>query len=213
MCAEPGCVFFVDCEPCVNAFLAGRAAACADKKPLARVNRLLHDATEEFPRDSVVWMPSHTKKGECGQAVRGDGFLLTETDVEFNDYADRLAKAAVEAHRVPYRIRQEIEAHNVLTTDNAKWIARATVLANQQPSDPTRDTQASKAKAAEAAARKRKLKRTTAELDPPQLPGQTTSLPAIPNTNGNKPKARSAHLGGHVLERTTHGWWCTVCRV
>lgn len=87
------------------------------------------------------------------------------------------------------------------------------MLANHQPSDPIRDTQASKAKAAEAAARKRKLKRTTAEQDPPQLPGQTTSLPAIPNTNGNKPEARSANLGGHVLERTTHGWWCTVCKV
>ena len=79
--AEPGCTFFVDCEPCVKAFHSSKAAACADNKPLARVNRLMHNAMDDAPRESVIWMPSHTKKGQCGQTVRGDGFLLTETDV------------------------------------------------------------------------------------------------------------------------------------
>ena len=44
MRAELGCVFFVDCEPCVNAFHSGVAAAFADNKPLARAHRLMHAA-------------------------------------------------------------------------------------------------------------------------------------------------------------------------
>ena len=75
-----------------------------------------------------------------------------------NDAADRLAKAAVEAHRVPYRIRKEIEAHDLLTTQNAMWIASSTTLANQQNGDPSRDTQASPARVAAAAEEKRKPK-------------------------------------------------------
>ena len=54
------------------------------------------------------------------------------THVDFNDVADTLDKAAVEAHRVPYKIRKAIEAHDELTSSNAMWIARATLLANQQ---------------------------------------------------------------------------------
>ena len=96
MRAEPGCFFFADCEPCVNAFHGGPAAAGADNKPLARVHRCMHDIMDDVPFEAVIWMPSHVKKGECGQTLRGDGFLLAETDVEFNDAADRLAKAAVE---------------------------------------------------------------------------------------------------------------------
>ena len=105
-------------------------------------------------------MPSHTKKGQCGQAVRGDGFLLTETDVEFNDYADRLAKAAVDAHRVPYRTRQEVEADDILTIDNAKWIARATVMADQQPDDPPGTPRLPKPKRPKQLPRSDGLKRT-----------------------------------------------------
>ena len=130
MRAEPGCVFFVDCEPCVNAFHGEPAAACADNNPLARVHRFMHDIMDDAPHESVIWMPSHVKKGERGRTVRGDGFLLTETDVEFNDMADRFAKAAVDARRVPHRIRMAIAAHDDPTTQNAMWIARATVIAN-----------------------------------------------------------------------------------
>ena len=62
--------------------------------------------------------------------MRGDGFLLTDADIKGNALADNYAKEAVDAHRVPLRIRKAIEAHDDLTTHNAKWIARATVIAN-----------------------------------------------------------------------------------
>ena len=121
-------------------------------------------------------MPAHLKPGTCGTAVRGDGFLVEERDVEANGEADRLAKQAVAAHRVPKAIRDEVRQHSELVTDNAMWIARATALANNHQGDPARDTEASKAKAAQAAAEKRKamlanahhqpLKRGTVEARP-----------------------------------------------
>ena len=90
--AEPGCTFFVDCEPCVKAFHAGAVLSCADNKPLARVHTLMHDALDHIPAASVIWMPAHLKPNQCGTVIRGDGFLLTEIDVWANDQADRLAK-------------------------------------------------------------------------------------------------------------------------
>ena len=89
-----------------------------------------------------------------------------EIDVEANDAADRLAKRAVEKHRVPHMIRQEIREHDELVLDNAKWIARATAIASDQPGAPSRDTEASRARAAQAAAEKRKLKMARMHSEP-----------------------------------------------
>ena len=74
--AEPGCRYFVDCQPCVDAFHAGPEASCTEKKPLARVHAIMHVALDDTPHEDVVWMPSHLKPGTCGVAVRGDGFLV-----------------------------------------------------------------------------------------------------------------------------------------
>ena len=141
--AEPGCEYFVDCEPAVKAMHQGPAACARDNNPLARVHGLMHHALSDVPPQAVIWMPSHVKPGQCGTITRGDGFLLEETDVEANEAADILAKRAVGEHRVPYRTRKAIEAHDALTASNAMWVARATILANQQQSDPVRDTRAS----------------------------------------------------------------------
>jgi hypothetical protein len=117
--ALPGCTFFVDCDPCVKAVHAGPELSCADNKPLARVHRLMHMALDDTPRQAVTWMPAHLRPGQCGTVTRGDGFLLTESDVRGNAEADKLAKRAVEHHRVPLRTRQAIKAHDELVTANA----------------------------------------------------------------------------------------------
>ena len=211
MRAEPDYIFFVDCEPCVNSSHGGAAAACADNKPLARVHRFMHDIMDDVPFEAVIWMPSHVKKGHCGQIVRGDGFLLTETNVAFNDAADRLAKAAVEAHRGPHRIRMAIEAHDALTTENAMWIARATVIANQQPGDPVRNTQASRAKAVEAAAAKRRTKAAAAAAAATQPAGATTAAAstagaaAARTTVARDPPPWRPHPCGHGRWLVVHG--------
>ena len=126
-------------------------------------------------------------------------FLLVETDVLLNDLADKYAKRAVEAHRVPFRIRKVIEDHNQLTHDNAAWIARATILANQQQHEPHRDTQASRAKASEAAAIKRKTKRD----------GNTQQQ--TPHVNVAPPTPLAEPTMGHTLQTIDVGWWCTTC--
>ena len=71
--------------------------------------------------------------------------------------ADKVAKAAVLAHRVPLHIRRSVKQHADLMVANAKWIARATLIVNDQPGQPARDTEASRAGAAKAAAERRKL--------------------------------------------------------
>ena len=142
MRAEPECTYMVDCEPCVKAFHMGKPAACAANRPLARVNGMMHDALDDTPSQAMIWMPSHATEADLGTICRGDGFLLTLQDLDGNDAADRLAKRAVNFHRVPFMVRKAIEAHDQLTTDNAVWIARATVLANRQQQHPLRDTEA-----------------------------------------------------------------------
>lgn len=79
----------------------------------------MHAALDDVPKEAMIWMPAHMKPGACGKAVRGDGFLLEEVDVEANDAADKLAKRAVEKHRVPLRIRAEINSHDELAAANA----------------------------------------------------------------------------------------------
>ena len=97
---------------------------------------LLHQVLDDTPASSVVWMPSHCKKGQAGTVARGDGFLLTEIDIELNDVADKHAKQAVEKRRAPHRKRAGIQAHDEATVHNAMWIARATLLANEQVHPP-----------------------------------------------------------------------------
>ena len=148
-------------------------------------------------------MPSHVKPGGCGTIVRGDGFLLTEVDVEANAEADRLAKRGVEEHRAPLLTRREIKEHDDLTTANAMWIARATLTANNQDDDPKRDTEASKAKAAAAAAKR--------HSNYPANPGQHPTY--NPSTGKQcSTRVREPNKGGHTLARRDGGWHCKSCR-
>ena len=154
----------------------------------------MHIAFDDDLPEAVIWMQSHVKPGQCGAIARGDGFLLIELDVAMNDAADKLAKAAVEAHRAPYRFRKEVEAHDVLTTKNAMWIARATILANQQSDEPCRDTQASRARDAAAAAVKRKLKAQSQPVvlvmgvNPPREPRSKPEASRVEGTPYAEPK-------------------------
>ena len=66
MHAEPGCTFFVDCEPCVKAFHVGPRACSIDNKTVARVHAVMHAAMDDAPSEAVIWMPSHVKPGHCG---------------------------------------------------------------------------------------------------------------------------------------------------
>ena len=161
---------------------------------------LMRQFLEDVPAGSVIWMPSHCKKGQAGEIVRGDGFLLTELDIAMNDVADKHAKRAVEQHRVPHRKRAEIKAHDEATIQNAMWIARATLLANEQEHPPHRDTEASRARAIAAARERKKAKaeQPTSAPTPVGIDPQTGQPTLV--------RARTATEGGHDLTRAAGGW-------
>jgi hypothetical protein len=100
---------------------------------------------------AMVWMPAHSKEEDVGRLYLGDGSRLTEHDRKGNDEADRLAKLAVEAHRVPKQVREGIKELSVVVERTARWIARATYAAGHQTVRPFRDTEASRAVAVAAA--------------------------------------------------------------
>ena len=139
--ALPGKIkFMIDCQSCVDMIHGGVTAATAADKPLARVNGMVMSVLEEVPNDKVVWMPAHKTKQYAGKARCGNGELLTEDDIAGNAEADRLAKLAVERHRVdPW----EVEYWKQLcsqTMATAMWIARATWAASNCEEAPFRDT-------------------------------------------------------------------------
>jgi hypothetical protein len=159
--AEPGCRYKVDCEPCVKAFHGGLAAATTDKRPLARVHALMFAALGDTPPEAMVWMPAHTSRKDVGVKLLGDGSTLTAIDRESNAEADRLAKLAVEVHRVPKAPLDFVTEHEQLVAATARWIAVATYEANHQEVQPHRDTDASRAAAvANAKARQKGVLKT-----------------------------------------------------
>ncbi len=66
--------------------------------------------------------------------------LITDTDRATNSLADRLAKSAAAAHRVPADIRQRIRDDEQAVREVAIMLARITYAANNKPSPPCRDS-------------------------------------------------------------------------
>jgi len=167
---------------------------------------MMHEALSDTDPKMVVWMPAHLRKGQAGTKVTGDGFLVAELDIEANDAADILAKRSVDEHRVPLLIRTQVKDHEHLVTLNAMWLARATLMANDQTDEPHRDTEASRAKAMAAAKAKQLLARS--------LPPPTATPTFNPQTDTcSSTKLRTVQQGGHTIARRVSGWWCTECRV
>jgi hypothetical protein len=147
-------------------------------------------ALDDTETDSVVWMPAHTKEEDIGRAYLGNGTRLTHLDRKGNEEADRLAKLAVEAHRVPKQVQDRIKEFNLVVEDTARWVARATYAAGHQTVRPFRDTEASRA-AAVATARVKALaggaKRSRAVQAETALPA---TLGGRGHTKGAKEKAK-----------------------
>jgi hypothetical protein len=181
----------VDCEPCVKAVHMGLKRATSDSRAHARVNTLMHAALDDTAADAVVWMPAHKGEADIGAARLGDGSYLTRLDFSSNAEADRLAKLAVEEHRVAKGIVAKVREQEALIEAAARWIATATFEAGHQTTKPIRDTDASKTRKAASMAAGLRL------------------------TVAQQPKAAIARpfaLGGHDLRRRGGAWECRVCR-
>ena len=91
---------------------------------------MVMSALEDTEVDKVVWMPAHKSKQAASQFRCSNGEWITEADIRGNAEADRLAKLAVQQHRVD---SAEVTLWERLCKEalgTAKSIARATWAAN-----------------------------------------------------------------------------------
>ena len=191
--ALPGPQFYVDCKPCVDLIHAGVAVATEGRRLLARVYRLVFASLHDPER--VVWIPAHTSEHDIGIKSIGDGRKLTAVDRDSNSLADRLAKLAVEEHRVPPVVLSAVNKHYKLQEDLVRWIGTAGVLANHSEGSPVRDTEASRKAGLAAAAARRRL------------------LSGVKQRRVATVVARPVALGGHRLMLAESGRWnCTLCK-
>ena len=147
--ARPGCRFFSDCKPCVDAIAAGRAWACSAKRPLARVFGLLFDNMERagLEPSAVVWVPAHTAAVAVGVLLRGDGRPLTANDRLGNALADNQAKLAAGQHAVSQEIVDLLKDFDSQTLAALKWLGCVTWLATHNGERLSRDSDASRLRA------------------------------------------------------------------
>ena len=182
--AMPGKVkYMIDCQPCVYMIHGGVTAATTADRPLARVNAMVHSVLEGTPAEKVVWMPAHKSKQAAGQYRCSNGEPITDADIFGNAEADRLAKLAVEHHRVdPATVRWwDKMFEQALKT--ARWIARATWAANNCEQAPYRDTEANQWRA-EVSKKEAKIRREAAAAARVESePGGTST----PDTRGHMP--------------------------
>ena len=205
--ALPGmCRFKVDSLSTVQAVHAGMPVATSAKKIYARVYTLLFAALDDTPAEATIWMPAHKKEHHVGKILCGNGEALTTKDLKANEWADKLAKRAVEAHRVPSLVVKKWKDAMADARRRAMWIARATAAMNNSEQFPFKDSEAARWRSEAAAAERRKAKRLRGG-------GQGD------NTRKKPPRIRFERpvaLGGHVLEQTCPGsrmgWRCSVCK-
>ena len=157
---------------------------------LARVHQYLAIAFDDTPIADVVWMPAHTTADDVGVKRLGNGEYLSAFHRYGNDEADKWAKWAVEEHRVPEHIRQELKDLHSKVLKVAKWIGVATWHANHSSGKPGRDTGASRQLAVEAA----KAAKARAAYTPANS------------------KVKSKAQGGHDLIQLGSIWRCSVCK-
>ena len=149
-------------------------------------------------------MPAHKTKQAAGQFRCGNGEWLTEDDIRGNAEADRLAKAAVQQYRVD---SAEVSRWEQLYKDamaTAKWIARATWVANNCEEASYRDSEASQWRAAafkkEAKAKRAAAKAGKADGHEHQVDDGRLDL------KGHNP-VKVLQLSG-----IRSGWRCTTCK-
>ena len=156
---------------------------------------------EEVPTDKVVWMPAYKSKQSAGKARCGNGELLTANDIAGNAEADRLAKLAVEQHRVD---AVEVELWPRLckqTTATAMWIARATWAASNCEEAPFRDTEASQWRA-DLSRKELRAKKAAAAAELALKP----LAKGPPDLRGHDP-VQMLQLSG-----IRSGWRCSICK-
>ena len=148
-------------------------------------------------------MPAHQKKCSVGARRLSNGEFLTEIDRQGNELADRHAKLAVRAHRVPKAVRERMQRYDLLVTDTAAWIGMITHHANNREGIQARDSVA-----ARSSARHNKPQRARRPKDDPSL-ARPTEL------GGHQLEPDPINGGGHCLQcscKVGPAWYARFCR-
>jgi len=180
----------IDCKAVVDLLQAGPSKAVTASRVTASVWASIFTSLDELPPRDLSWMPAHTAAADIERRRIGNGSLLTAADRRGNDLADHHAKAAVEEHRVPRPIREDILAQERSVGLMARWVAQVTIDANAWGPHQLRDS--------EAAARRLG----------PRVPRRLRKI--------RRREEIPAALGGHVLVpsngSSTRRWECSVCK-
>ena len=187
-CAGSSAILRIDCKAAVDILCAGKAQAVRASRITAPVWADIFAAAGDTPPEDVSWMPAHTAAADVGCRRIGNGQLLTADDRRGNDIADRLAKRAVEVHRVPSHIRKAIAEQERRVDDMAWWVARVTIAANSWGHLALRDSDPAPDRRARASPRQRR-------------PAKREEIPLA--------------LGGHDITHQrgilARKWQCRVC--
>ena len=180
----------IDCKAAVDTLLAGRERAVAATRLTARAWVAIFEFTGGTPPVDCAWMPAHTAAAAVGRRVMSNGVPLTARDRLGNELADKLAKEAVEQHRVPAVVCEAIRDQERAVEDMARWVARVTVAATGHGPAALRDSDSAPAGRRRGAAPARRRRRPPAHIP--------------------------AALGGHDVAwqgcHLARPWQCRLCR-
>ena len=185
--ALPGCTFWSDCKPCVDALHAGRAWACSATRPLARAFVLLFEGFEQKGHcpHSVQWVPAHTTRGDVGSKLRGDGRPITAMDQLGNALADNQAKLAAGRYAVTQRVVDLLSDFFEQSLASMRWLGRVSWLATHNGSRLARDSEASRLQAGVV-----QRGRATRQQPATARPGRPPAAPAQPAQVATRRAAR-----------------------
>ena len=130
--STPFCQLGVDCRSVV---LGTRRDLAWTRAPTRRYARAWGPLAAALHEDAsrVAWMPSRCLRGGTGARTLDDGSPVTDDLIVGNDAADRLARQAAEADRVPAEQRHVLRQLGSRIAAPAKWLGRVTAFANAVP--------------------------------------------------------------------------------
>ena len=134
-------------------------------------------------------MPAHTTVADVGKKQLSNGTLLSATDRASNDKADKHAKAAAYAVRVPVELRQDHDDYARNIFDAAIWLGLATWMAGNMQGSVKRDSTASALKALRHRSVQQAIAKDRRSDAPVRLPSE----------------------GGHLLLADGQMHWCAMC--
>ena len=129
-----------DCLEVCNTLAAGRQAATAGCKRLARVWVCIFTALDgdaAIASGRLSWMPAHGGTASIGRAAKLDGTVVTAVEWQAYRLVDALAKLVAAFDRVPPRILKEVAVASQLVEFSAALLGTVTECANNWKHEAT----------------------------------------------------------------------------